>query len=267
MTPPPENGNICTVDDRERIFYDGYWIRYYRPPEESLPAKKRLIDHLTKRTFHHTETGINTPGDRLELARQAHETEMDPVRKRVNAAMLAGALFNRATDIFNAIVELEEKGVHISHQNELMRECSQSFQEALHHGKQVRHHSGEEGIDELWGEPFRAFTAPIAHFYETRYIKVAQTMRDIDLVAQRLKIAFENRPGWAGVGERIDDLSETAKLEAETMRIDEDNFRVWPRFVAAQERLADFAHAAEGPPDTLPPPARRRDAWPWTVLP
>ena len=42
---------------------------------------------------------------------------------------------------------------------------------------------GEEGIDELWGEPFKAFTMPIEKFYESRYIKIAQTMRDIDAIA------------------------------------------------------------------------------------
>jgi len=76
--------------------------------------------------------------------------------------MLAGALFNRATDVFTAIVELEEKGVMISSENELMRTCGECFAEALELGKQVKHHSGEEGIDELWGEPSRAFTLPKA---------------------------------------------------------------------------------------------------------
>ncbi len=254
MTDAPQDGDIRSVDNLEQVYYCGYWIRYYHPPPESLQAKKQLIEHLTKRAFHHTESGINTPGDRLELAREAYEVETDPLRRRVNAAMLAGALFNRATDIFNAIVELEEKGVHISRQNELMRECSQSFQEALSFGKQVRHHSGEEGIDELWGEPFRAFTAPIARFYEGRYIKVAQTMRDLDNIGERLKAALRTRSGWVGVSERIDDLTDAAKREAEIMRSDDDNFRVWPHFVAARERLVDFVDAAEGAAEALPLP-------------
>ncbi|MGC4093589.1 MAG: hypothetical protein QM756_37965 [Polyangiaceae bacterium] len=37
----------------------------------------------------------------------------------------------------------------------------------------VLHRSGEEGIDELWGEPFKAFAFPIEEFYKSRYIKIA----------------------------------------------------------------------------------------------
>ena len=85
------------VDEREYIQYDEYWIRYYEPPEDTFRARLNLIDALTRRTFHHCEPGINTPGYRLELARQRYESQDNPERKRVNAAMLAGALFNRAT--------------------------------------------------------------------------------------------------------------------------------------------------------------------------
>ena len=63
----------------------------------------------------------------------------DPERKRVNAAMLAGALFNRATDLFTSIVDLGEQGIKVSENNELMRECSECFQEALNLGQQVKH--------------------------------------------------------------------------------------------------------------------------------
>ena len=88
----PENGTRKTVEGDRFIFYDGYWIRYYEPPPESLVARKNLIESLTRRTFHHTEHGINTPGHALECARAAYEKQTDPRQKRVNAAMLAGAL-------------------------------------------------------------------------------------------------------------------------------------------------------------------------------
>ena len=79
-----------------------------------------------------------------------------------------------ATDIFRTIVDLASKGVAVSSDNELMQECGQCFKEALELGKQVKHYSGQEGIDELWGEPFRAFSVPIETFYESRFIKIAQ---------------------------------------------------------------------------------------------
>ena len=168
MTPPdeaePENGAIHDFEDGPHIHYDGYWIRYYKPPADTLAQKKRLIDALTKRTFHHTEAGINTPGEKLELARQSYENQEDPQRKRVNAAMLAGALFNRATDIFTTIVDLEQKGITITRDNALMKQCSECFMEALELSKNVLHHSGEEGVDELWGEPVKVFTMPISDY-------------------------------------------------------------------------------------------------------
>ena len=68
---PPKNGDKRIIDNIERVFFDGYWIRYYAPLGDSLANRKRLIDSLTRRAFHHTEAGINTPGRSLELAREA----------------------------------------------------------------------------------------------------------------------------------------------------------------------------------------------------
>lgn len=237
----PGNGDIKDIDGSVCIFYDGYWIRYYAPVEDTLINKKDLIESLTRRTFHHTEPGINTPGEKLELARESYNKQSDPKRKRVNGAMLAGALFNRATDIFTLVVELAEKGVHISDGNELMRECGECFREALELGKSVRHYSGEEGIDELWGEPFKAFTMPIEKFYESRYIKIAQTLRDIDTIANCMIDTFETMQYFTGIGVPVRELCDAAKTEAETMRSDREIFSIWPRFVAASEDLEEFS--------------------------
>ena len=87
---PAANGDRRLINALEHIYYDGYWIRYYAPLDETLANRKRLIDSLTRRAFHHTEAGINTPGKSLDLARAAYEIETDPERKRINAAMLAG---------------------------------------------------------------------------------------------------------------------------------------------------------------------------------
>lgn len=236
----PKNGTVKEVKGIRSIYYDGYWIRYYEPPADSLIARKRLIESLTRRTFHHTEPGINTPGENLELARVAYEKETDPRKKRVNGAMLAGALFNRATDIFTEVVELSAKGVQISQENELMRECADCFEEALEIGKCVRHYSGEEGIDELWGEPFKAFTMPLEQFYQSRYIKIAQAMRAIDNIINKLRSLYDGRPEFAGAVLLLDELCDAAKHEAETMRSDAAIFEVWPRYVAAADAINDF---------------------------
>ena len=237
---PPKNGDKRIIDNIERVFFDGYWIRYYAPLQDSLTNRKRLIDSLTRRAFHHTEAGINTPGRSLELAREAYASETDPERKRVNAAMLAGALFNRATDLFTTIVDLGELGVQVSENNELMRQCSDCFEEALILGQQVRHHSGCEGIDEVWGEPFKAFTMPIADFYESRFVKIAQGMREIDQLANCMLEVFCSQPLFVGLEGLIVDYATAAREAAETMKKDPIIFQVWPNFVSLGERLDAF---------------------------
>ena len=234
------NGTRSMFDGLEYIHYDGCWVRYYEPLDESLASKKMLIDHLTRRTFHHTEPGINTPGHRLDQAREAYESQNDQAMKRVNAAMLAGALFNRATDLFTSIVELEEKGVKVSRDNELMRSCGRCFEEALELGRDVKHHSGEEGIDEVWGEPFRAFTSTISDYYESRFIKVAQTMNNIDLLASTIKQTFADRSEFIGLDALVDTYADAAKHECETMKSDATIFDIWPRFIATGEHLGNF---------------------------
>lgn len=227
------NGKIC-------IFIDGYWIRYYAPPPNTMAEKRALIISLRRRVFHHTEEGINSPGWRLEIARKFYEAEQNPARKRVNAAMLAGSLFNRATDIFTSVVDIEEKGIHVEDSNPLLQQCEACFMEALELGKQVKHFSGEEGVDELWGEPFKAFSMPIDRFFESRYIKLAQTFAAIDMLIDRMVAVFSSVAGFEGVIPMLDDLRETAKTEVETMRRDEAIYEVWPRYVAAKEAISNF---------------------------
>ena len=245
------NGTRRVIDSSEYIYYDGYWIRYYAPIEETLSNRKRLIDSLTRRAFHHTEAGINTPGKSLDDARAAYANEDNAERKRVNAAMLAGALFNRATDLFTSIVNLGELGVKVSRSNELMRECSQCFQEALELGKQVKHHSGCEGIDEVWGEPFKAFTMPVADFYQSRFVKIAQSMRDIDMISDAITEIFCSREAFAGLQTVISDYTAAAKRTAETMKKDPIIFQIWPNFVALAEQVDAFKPQLEENADQM----------------
>jgi hypothetical protein len=240
MNKSPQNGDRRTFDDSEYIFYYDYWIRYYIPIEDSLGNRKRLIDSLTRRAFHHTEAGINTPGRNLEQARAAYQQQTDPERQRVNAAMLAGALFNRATDLFTSIVDLAELGVKVSDTNELMRECTDCFEEALSLGKQVKHHSGCEGIDEIWGEPFKAFTLSPTEFYESRFIKIAQSMRDIDQIGNCMVETFCSSNLFADARVSIMAYTAVAKRVAETMKKDPIIFQIWPEFVALGEALDAF---------------------------
>lgn len=247
MSNQPENGTRRIIADKECVFYDGYWIRYYPTPENTLANRKKLIDDLTRRAFHHTESGINTPGERLEEAREAYEREHDPTRKRVNGAMLAGALFNRASDIFNAIVGLEEKGVKVNPDNELMVRCGGYFKEALELGKLVKHYSGHEGIDELWGEPFKAFSQPLDQLFESRYRKIAQSMKAIDRITTHMVNSFTDDEVFGPAVPYIRNYCRAAKQQIELIKQDKALFTVWPEFVAAREMVEQFF-------ETLPPP-------------
>ncbi|MDR2032308.1 MAG: hypothetical protein LBP86_08690 [Azoarcus sp.] len=243
------NGTLRIDNGVKRVFYDGYWIKAYDPPADSLRAKKALILALTRRLFNHVEHGINIPGKRLEEARHAYETEQDPARKRVKGAMLAGAFFNRATDIFTKLVELQEQGIEIDDDNALMQECGNCLQEALALGQMVLHRSGEEGIDELWGEPFRAFSIPVEAFYESRYIKISQTLRAIDRLAEVMVDTFANDPLFAAAVIPIRRFTDEAKNKCETLRTDKNIFDVWAGFVVASEQLGAYAPQMPAQPD------------------
>ena len=238
-TAPPE-GTRRMINDEERVLYDGYWIKTYPVPADSLQAKKLLIEALTRRLFNHTEHGLNIPGCRLGEARQSYQAETDPGRRRVKAAMLAGALFNRATDIFRKLVELQADGIEIHSDDPLMRECGQCLLDAMDLGHMVLHRSGEEGIDELWGEPFRAFSVPVEEFYESRYIKIGQSMRDIDRIADAMVDYFGRIPAFEAIEAPVRDFANAARIKAETLRTDPDIFDVWAQLVTACERLANF---------------------------
>lgn len=233
-------GEERVIDGRLRVYYDGYWIKAYAVPADTLLAKKRLIEALTHRLFNHVEYGLNVPGIRLAEARRAFLDETDQAKKRVKGGMLAGALFNRATDIFTKLVELQACGVEIASDNALMRQCGEHLQESLALGKMVLHRSGEEGIDELWGEPFKAFAFPIEEFYRSRYVKIALTMRALDQIGEALRGTVAALPPFAALAPVIEEFVRTAKLKTETLRTDPEVFEVWSTFVVASETLCDF---------------------------
>ena len=166
--------------------------------------------------------------------------------------MLAGALFNRATDIFTTIVDLEERGIHITRDDDLMRQCSNCLSEALSLSGNVKHYSGEEGIDELWGEPVKVFTMTIEDYYFSRYRKIAQAMREIDKVGQEIQSSICCLDWFNGSGELVDDFILIARNESEILRSDRDYLTIWPEFVADGEKIINFrAHIPENSPSKL----------------
>jgi len=240
MNESIENGFRKQIDGVTRVYYDGYWIKCYKPPVDNLSAKKSLIQSLTRRLFNHMEHGINIPGKFLDDVRAAYKAEQDPRKKRVKGAMLAGALFNRAADIFTHLVELEASGVEILPENDLMTTCDQCLREALEYGKLVKHRNGDEGIDELWGEPFKAFIMSVEDFYESRYVKIAMTMKNIDQAAEYMAGCIMSDPRFPGLDQLILEYAKNAKRKCETLRTDDDIYDVWSDFVVAGEAVTEF---------------------------
>ncbi len=240
-----ENGSMREHEGCVQTYYKGYWIRYYEPPPDNLKARKKLIDNMARRVFHHAEEGINTPGRMLGQARAAYEAEADPDRRRVNAAMLAGCLFNHANDIFRQIVEMQSMGIPVSADSELMKRCEQCLQESFELSRNVKHRNEHLEADELWGETLKAFTFPTDEVYRSRYLKIAATLSDIDRVRSKMLEVFTRLDGFAQVARLIEDHSEAAKRKAEIMKNDPEFFTVWPRIVIADEKLEAFEPEAE----------------------
>jgi hypothetical protein len=240
----PADGSRRFFNQVERVYYSGYWIKTYPVPADTLRAKKELIDALTRRLFNHTEHGLNVPGVRLTEARAAYDAETDPPKRRVKGAMLAGALFNRANDIFRRLVDLQTDGVEISAEHPLLQECGRCLMQALDLGRLVLHRSGEEGIDELWGEPFRLFSTSLEDFYEGRYVRIGLAMKDIDAIGNCMVTNFGDIPVFAGVKSIVLDFAAAARVKIETLRTDPVIFDVWGEFVTAGERLANFSPVA-----------------------
>jgi hypothetical protein len=240
MKNKPENGTELEVEGKLCVYYDGYWIRSYHLHKDSFADKKQMIDQLTRRVFHHVEPGLNTPSNRLDDIRAIYEAEDDLARKRVKGAMLAGALLNRGRYILTVIVELEEAGVEIESSNELLRECGRCFLEALELGKNIKLADGGEGVDELWGEPFRVFSLPIEDFFHARYIKIAQTMFEIDQVAITVGKVIDQFDVFDDMKDKLAELKDSTKLACETIRSDPAIFDVWPRYIAAKEAYEEY---------------------------
>jgi hypothetical protein len=243
MDQPVSLGTERIIDGQRRVYYYGYWVKAYEVPADTLLAKKRLIEALTRRLFSHVEHGLNVPGHRLGEARRAFDGETDPQRRRVKGAMLAGALFNRATGIFTKLVEIQALGIKVDSDNALMHECGHHLQEALELAGMVLHRSGEEGLDELWGEPFKAFLFPIEDFYKSRYVKIAQTMEAIDRICDELIKTFASTSAFAGIADLVRDFALAARTKSETLSTDPEVFEVWTSFVVAGEKISAFQPA------------------------
>ena len=127
-----------------------------------------------------------------------------------------------------------------------------ALREALEFSSLVKHRNGDPGIDELWGEPFKAFIMSVDDFYETRYIKIGMTMKNIDQAADYMERCIKNDPRFPGLDQLIRNYAEAARRKCETLRTDDDIFDVWSDFVVAGEEVTDFVPEPDVPPSDEP---------------
>ncbi|MDR3086541.1 MAG: hypothetical protein LBU45_01095, partial [Azoarcus sp.] len=88
-------------------------------------------------------------------------------------------------------------------------------------------------------------------FYESRYIKISQTLRDIDRLSEAMVHTFANDPLFADVPVLIRRFTDEAKNKCETLRTDVNIFDVWAGFVVASEQLGAYAPKMPTHPDVV----------------
>ena len=80
---------------------------------------------------------------------------------------------------------------------------------------------------------------PIEGFFHSRYIKIAQTMSEIDQVTNVMCNIVEQSDMFDEIKDKITELAVMAKLACETIRTDPAIFDVWPRYIAAKEEYEE----------------------------
>ena len=121
-------------------------------------------------------TALSLPSKGLD--REAYDRQDEPHRRRVNAAMLAGALLNRGSDIFNILFELRQRGIEIHHDNELLRECESCFLEAFDLGSVPEVHVDQFVPPEGDDVAIVQFMAPHALAVDVDAIRAVQVFHD-----------------------------------------------------------------------------------------
>ena len=108
--PQPANGDRRIVDSIEYVYYDGYWIRYYAPLDDTLANRKRLIDSLTRRAIKWRKNGTKKllpplPDDDYSIALSINR----------HGVVLGYSYRESGTKFIKTIVTWNRKGVPTAH--------------------------------------------------------------------------------------------------------------------------------------------------------
>ena len=61
MSDTVRNGSRRNIDGKPCVSYDGYWIKWYEPPQDSLAAKKRLVPLDPVSVIRHARLAVDVP--------------------------------------------------------------------------------------------------------------------------------------------------------------------------------------------------------------
>ncbi|MEW8460986.1 MAG: hypothetical protein AB2653_11835, partial [Candidatus Thiodiazotropha endolucinida] len=86
----------------------------------------------------------------------------------------------------------------------------------------------------------KAFVMSIEDFYQSRYVKIAMTMRNIDEVAEHMIGCVRNNQGGEEMEALIRHYACMARRKCEILRTDPDIFDAWVEFVVAGEAITGY---------------------------
>ena len=87
----------------------------------------------------------------------------------------------------------------------------------------------------------------IDDFYDSRYLKIALTMRNIDEVASYMVACLKNDARYQGLESLVLDYAKVARTKCETLRTDADIYDVWSEFVVVGEEINSFSPKTSEP--------------------
>ena len=93
----------------------------------------------------------------------------------------------------------------------------------------------------------------IADFYESRYVKIAMTMKNIDQAAGFMIRCINKDVRFEGLEQLILDYALMARRKCEILVTDKDMLDVWAKFVVAGEEITGFTPRLVSDKNGCPP--------------
>jgi hypothetical protein len=232
-----ENGYIETINGTERVWWNGYAIKHYSPPEKD-DYLEEILENLEERLlsfFRHAESGIRPPRNidldkYIEILREEYQ-DASPDQQRVHAAYLVGALFWRVADkLKEGIIESEGEKLEVN--NPQYQAVGADIMEANSLLKFVRRkgikkftpYEVDQVLNGIWGEFIQPATLGVTQYQKHSYLRLADAMAEIDKVFGAIKEVIEaNKVEFPYLMQAVpifEELASVAKCRSEIIRSD-----------------------------------------------